>query len=131
MPASAAVRATCSAILRAWASLSITQGPAIRNRGFAPPRRSEPTAISRVLSMRSIEDNTNPAPLARLLPAALVRFAVEDGVGEFLGGLGQGLLSRRDWFRGWLGPLFRIRFSWRFLLLPRPANDVVVYCPEG
>src|SRR5258707_1980038 len=58
MPASPAMRATCSAILRACASLSMTHGPAIRNSGFAPPRRNEPTAISRVLSMRSIEDST-------------------------------------------------------------------------
>src|SRR6266404_1779522 len=58
MSASAAMRATCSAIFLACASLSITHGPAIRNSGFASPRRNEPTAISRVLSMRSIEDST-------------------------------------------------------------------------
>src|SRR6266481_5664505 len=64
MPASPATRATCSAIFLACASLSITHGPAIRNSGFAPPRRSEPTAISRVLSMRSIEDSTKARRLA-------------------------------------------------------------------
>src|SRR3990167_3483901 len=37
-----------SAIPRAWASDSMTHGPAMRKRPLAPPRRSEPTAISRV-----------------------------------------------------------------------------------
>src|ERR1700693_3335618 len=62
------MRATCTAIFRACASLSMTQGPAIRNSGFAPPRRSEPTAISRVLSMRRNEDSTKRVvgPLRRL-----------------------------------------------------------------
>src|SRR6266849_3803499 len=58
MPASAAIRATCSAIFRACASLSITQGPAIRKSGFPPPRRSEPRGISRGIVIRSIEDST-------------------------------------------------------------------------
>src|ERR1700687_3164092 len=53
-PTSAAIFAIFSAIIRACASLSITQGPAIRNNGFPPPRRSEPRAISRVMLIRDI-----------------------------------------------------------------------------
>src|SRR5258707_518125 len=58
MPASAAIRITCSAIYRACFSLSITQGPAIRKSGLPPPRRSEPRGISRGVVIRSIEDST-------------------------------------------------------------------------
>jgi hypothetical protein len=32
---------------RAWASDSMTQGPAMRKRGLLPPRRREPREISR------------------------------------------------------------------------------------
>src|SRR5260370_34333248 len=46
---------------------------------------------------------------ARPLPAALVGFAVEDGVGEFLGGRGQGLLSRRGRLRSVLVRWFVVR----------------------
>src|SRR5450755_2218936 len=54
MLASAAIREICSAIFRAWDSDSITQGPAIRNRGLLAPRRREPSAIWRVVVMRSL-----------------------------------------------------------------------------
>src|SRR5260370_7234147 len=68
---------------------------------------------------------------ARPLPVALVGFAVEDGVGEFLGGLGQGLLSRRDRLRRLLVPCLRVRLRWGFLLLHGQALDVVVPGPGG
>src|SRR5277367_1389023 len=51
-PASAAIFATRSAILRACDSDSITQGPAIKNSGFPPPRRKVPKDISRTLFMK-------------------------------------------------------------------------------
>src|ERR1700694_4574869 len=40
------MRAIFSAIAQAWASLSITHGPAIRKSGFPAPKRSAPNAIS-------------------------------------------------------------------------------------
>src|SRR5260370_12410124 len=58
---SAVILASFSAIFRAWASVSITQGPAIRKSGLPPPKRSAPSEISRVIGMEgigSIEDNT-------------------------------------------------------------------------
>src|SRR5271154_280089 len=56
----AAISAIFFALFRAFASLSITQGPAIRNSGVPPPRRSGPREISRVKGsggIASIEDN--------------------------------------------------------------------------
>jgi len=58
-PASAAIFATFSAIIRACFSLSITHGPAIRNRGFPPPRRNAPSAISRVVSYEIREESAS------------------------------------------------------------------------
>src|ERR1700744_3792821 len=46
MPASEVILATDSAILRACDSDSMTQGPAMRKRGFFAPRRREWSAIS-------------------------------------------------------------------------------------
>src|ERR1700674_2728430 len=54
-PTSAAIFAIFSAIMRACASLSITQGPAIRNSGFPPPSRKLPRQISLQAVLRSFE----------------------------------------------------------------------------
>jgi len=69
-PASAAIFATFSAIIRACVSLSITHGPAIKNSGFPPPRRKEPRQISLPAVMRSFEDSTEASGVAKAAPVA-------------------------------------------------------------
>src|SRR5258708_2368305 len=64
-PASEATLAIFSAMMRACTSLSITQGPAIRKRGFPPPRRSEPREISLPVAMRNFEDSTEAGGVAK------------------------------------------------------------------
>src|SRR5215470_7896499 len=54
-PASAAIRDTFSAIIRACASDSITHGPAIKNRGQPAPRRKDPRLISELLVMDEVK----------------------------------------------------------------------------
>src|ERR1700721_1149366 len=50
-PTSAAIFAMRSAMERAWASDSMTQGPATKKSGLSPPRRREPREISRVVAI--------------------------------------------------------------------------------
>src|SRR6266850_4138834 len=69
-PASPAILASFSAIIRACVSLSITHGPAIRNSGFPPPRRKEPRQISLPAVMRSFEDSTQARGVAKAARAA-------------------------------------------------------------
>src|SRR5208282_5795595 len=62
-PASDAIFATRSAIVRACASDSMTHGPAIRNSGLPPPSRSDPSAISRVVVIDELKiSQTCPRP---------------------------------------------------------------------
>src|SRR5262249_25226785 len=64
--ASAAMLATLSAIIRACPSPSITHGPAMRNNGLLPPRRSEPSEISLDSGMDIKEDSIpDSTPLCR------------------------------------------------------------------
>src|SRR5271166_683658 len=54
-------------MVRAWASDSMTQGPAIRKSGFPPPRRREPREISLDWFMElSYHSTLNPKSLAGL-----------------------------------------------------------------
>src|ERR1700757_1815209 len=87
MPASVAIFATRSAIMRAWDSDSITQGPAIRNSGLLPPRRREPKESSRVVV---ISERKIPQPEARDLRCSGGR------VGRCAQGRGVGLGLWRD-----------------------------------
>src|SRR5216684_7085514 len=64
-PWSPAMRWMLSAIFMACASFSITHGPAIRKRGWAPPMRTFPTAISRVF----IFPPPKPCESLRLFPS--------------------------------------------------------------
>src|SRR5215471_9451464 len=74
-PASAAILATRSAIIRAWASLSITHGPAIRNSGRSPGYGGRPISRLNCCDI-STEDSTRKAcadgevrPRRQALPA--------------------------------------------------------------
>src|SRR5216684_5388006 len=95
-PASAAILATFSAIVRACTSLSITHGPAIRNRGLLPPRRKEPRLISLRADMSAFEDSTEARSVAKA------------GVGAGAAYAGQ---RRRLPLRNQLAPAGKIKLS--------------------
>src|SRR5712692_4142768 len=64
-PWSPAMRWMLSAIFMACASFSITHGPAIRKRGWAPPMRTFPTAISRVFIFSPPRASVSPCVSSR------------------------------------------------------------------
>src|SRR5260370_27927176 len=66
-------------MLRACASLSITHGPAIRNRGLPPPRRKESKLISFRAVMSDFEDSTEAGSVAKAgAPPRVSRHCGED-----------------------------------------------------